>query len=74
MEVQFGARVIDRKGKVLGTVDHMVRDTWTGEMKKFMVRREAPDIDLFLSAGDVEQATPDAVQLISSLEELIKSE
>ncbi|MFC1963786.1 DUF2171 domain-containing protein [Chloroflexota bacterium] len=73
MEVEFGAKVIDRNGKELGTVDHLVRDTWSGEITKFIVRREAPDVDLFLSTKDVEKITGDSVQLAASLDELAKN-
>ncbi|MFC1914254.1 hypothetical protein ACFLXF_03170 [Chloroflexota bacterium] len=68
MEIEFGAKVTDQKGKVVGTVDHIVRDSWSGEIKKFMVRRE--DQDLFLSTDDVAEATKSQVKLKISLEEL----
>jgi sporulation protein YlmC with PRC-barrel domain len=70
MEIEFGAEVIDQKGEVLGTIDHIVRDTWSGETKKFVVRRE--DQDLFLSPDDVAEATNNKVKLKASLEELGK--
>ena len=74
MEIEFGAKVTDQKGKVLGTVDHLVRDAWTGETKKFMVRREAPYEDLFLSPDDVAEATKNKVKLKAPLEELSQSQ
>lgn len=74
MELEFGAEVIDKKGKVLGKVDHLVRDTWTGETRKFMVRRKAPDDDLFLSVDDVAEATENTVKLKASVEELNQRE
>lgn len=70
MELEFGAKVEDQNGKVLGTVDHLVRDTWTGEISKFVVRRKAPDSDLFLSPEDVLQATKSKVKLNVSFQEL----
>ncbi|HUU64569.1 MAG TPA: hypothetical protein VMW37_00500, partial [Dehalococcoidales bacterium] len=63
MEIEYGAKVIDQKGKVLGTVDHLVRNSWSGEITKFMVRREAPDEDLFLSLEDVSEANKSEVKL-----------
>jgi len=72
MELEFKAKVVDRDGKVLGTVDHLVRDAWSGEIKKFVVRRQEPDQDLFISTGDVAEATKSQVKLNVSLEELIK--
>jgi len=70
MEIEYGAEVIDKGGKVLGTVDHLVRNTWTGEVSKFMIRRKAPDSDLFFSVEDVLQATRSKIRLNTSLDEL----
>jgi len=70
MEVEFGAKVIDRNGKVLGTVDHLMRNTWTGEITKFAVRRKAPDEDLFFATKDVLEATKTKVKLKISFHEL----
>lgn len=70
MEIEFGTEVIDKNGKVLGTVDHLVRNTWTGEVSKFVVRRKSPDGDLFLSPQDVLEVTNTTVTLNVSLDEL----
>jgi len=70
MEVEFGAKVIDRNGKVLGTIDHLMRNTWTGEITKFAVRRKAPDEDLFFATKDVLEATKTKVKLKISFHEL----
>jgi len=70
MEIEYGAEVIDRNGKVLGTVDHLVRNTWTGQITKFMVCRKAPDSDLFFSTEDVLEATKSKVKVSSSFDEL----
>jgi len=69
MEIEYGAEVIDKSGRVLGTVDHLVRNTWTGEISKFMIRRKAPDKDLFISVEDVLQATKSRIRLNISLDE-----
>ncbi len=70
MEIEFGTEVIDKNGKVLGTVDHLVRNTWTGEVSKFIVRRKAPDGDLFLSPQNVLDATSSTVKLNVALGEV----
>lgn len=72
MEIEYAAKVIDQKGKVLGTVDHLVRNSWSGEITKFLVRREAPDEDLFLSPEDVLEANKSEVKLSVTLEELLQ--
>lgn len=70
MELEVGAEVKDKSGKVLGTVDHLARDTWTGEIRKFVVRREAPQTDLFLSPSDVLEVKQSKVKLKVTAEEL----
>jgi len=70
MEIEYGAEVIDRNGKVLGTVDHLVRNTWSGEISKFMVCRKAPETDLFFSTEDVLEATKSKVKVNVSFDEL----
>ncbi len=70
MELEFKAEVVDRNGTVLGTVDHLVRDTWSGEIRKFMVRRKDLPEDLFLSPDDVAKSTKTRVTLNATLKEL----
>lgn len=70
MEIEYGTEVIDRTGKVLGTVDHLVHNTWTGEVSKFVVRRKAPERDLFFSTEDVLEATNTRIRVGVSCDEL----
>lgn len=62
---------MDKKGEVLGTVDHLVRNTWTGEVSKYMVGRKASHKDLIFSPQDVLEATATTVRLNVSIDELI---
>ena len=70
MEPQYGAEVIDNKGESLGTVNYLVRDTWSGEIRKFMVYRKAPEKDLVMTPEDVAEATENTVRLNISTKEL----
>ena len=70
MEIEYGAEVMDKDDKVLGTVAHVIRNTWTGEISKFMVRRKAPDRDLFFSPEDVLEVTNTGIRLNISYDEL----
>lgn len=63
MGIQYGAEVIDKNGKVLGTVDYPVTDTFTGEITKFKVNTKLSDQGLFFSAEDVLEATPNKIKL-----------
>lgn len=63
MEIEYGSEVIDKNDKVLGKVDHVIRDSWTGEIRKFMVRQKAPDKDLLFSPQDVLEATESKIKV-----------
>lgn len=70
MQIEYGALVEDKDSKVLGTIDYIVRDTWSGEQRKFMVRREAPQTDIFFTPQHIAEATEEKVKLNLSLDEL----
>ncbi|HEY33373.1 MAG TPA: hypothetical protein G4O10_09770 [Dehalococcoidia bacterium] len=70
MQIEYGALVEDKDNKVLGKVDYIVRDTWSGEQRKFMVRRDAPQTDIFFTPEHIAETTEEKVKLNISLEEL----
>lgn len=70
MEIEYGAEVIDKSGRAIGTVAHVIRNSWTGEISKLMVRRKAPDRDLFLSPEEVLEVTSTGIRLNISYDEL----
>jgi len=63
MEIKPGVRVIDKNGKVVGCVNHLARDGWSGEVKKVIVNRKPPDKDLFFTPADVLEATDNMIKL-----------
>ncbi len=63
MEIEYGATVTDKDGHVLGKVNHIVHDTWTGELRKFVVRRQPPDTDLFLAPESVLEVARDKIKI-----------
>ncbi len=69
MDIEHGAEVIDKNGKRLGTVDRVIRDTYTTEIKKFTVSTDMTDADLFFSPEEVQEATTTAVKLRVALDE-----
>ena len=69
MEIEYGAEVVDKSGKVLGTIDHIIRDTWTGDIRKFMIRNKLPDKDLMFSPQDVLEATKSKIKVNISFDE-----
>jgi hypothetical protein len=70
----IGAKVKDRNGEVIGQIDYLIRDTWSGEIKKYMVRREAPNKDIFFSPDDAFEASESQVKLKKTVEELAKED
>ena len=48
---------------MLGTVDYIVRDTYTGEIRKFKVRTELVDIPLLFSPEEVSESTASQIKL-----------
>jgi len=69
MEIEYGAEVKDKTSKVVGTVNRVLRDTWTGEISKFSVSTELADTDIFYSAEDVLEATPTKIKLKIAFDE-----
>ena len=63
MEIDYGAEVIDKNGKSLGTVNKVIRDSWTAEIRKFQVSTEQVETDLFISPEDVAEVTANEVKL-----------
>jgi sporulation protein YlmC with PRC-barrel domain len=63
MDIKYGAEVVDSKGEVVGSVDHLANDPWSGEVKSFIIRRKSPATDLFIRPEHVEEATESQVKL-----------
>ena len=78
MEIEYGSQVVDKNDKVLGTVQYVIRDTWTGDISKFMVRNRELDSsafkDFFVQPQNVLQAGDSGIKLNVSFEELSKNE
>jgi sporulation protein YlmC with PRC-barrel domain len=70
MGVEYGAEVFDKNGKLLGRVDYIANDAWTGEISGFKVSSPKSKTDLVISTENVTEATPTKVRLDVTLEEL----
>jgi sporulation protein YlmC with PRC-barrel domain len=69
LEIEYGAKVVDKSGKVLGVVDKVVLDKWSGEIAKFKVNTGKGETDLLISPEDVSEATPSKVKLKIAMDE-----
>jgi sporulation protein YlmC with PRC-barrel domain len=70
MEIEYGAEVIDQNGATLGTVNYIMRNTWTGEISKFMVKSQQNGKNTFFSSDDVIEATKSKIKVNASGEDL----
>ena len=69
MEIEYGARVVDKRGKILGAVDKIILDKWSGEITKFKVNTGKDKVELLISPEDVSKATPTEVKLKIAMDE-----
>ena len=70
MEIEYGVLVVDKNDKALGTVDHIVMDSWSGEPRKFIVRLDDEVSAVYFSPAQVAEATKEKVKLSVSAGEL----
>ena len=70
MEIEYGAKVKDKNGKVLGTVNRVIIDSWTGEISKFQVTTDPTEVGFFISPQNVAKATPKEIKLNIAVEEI----
>lgn len=70
MDIEYGTEVVDKNGVLLGQVEHVVRNAWTGEISKFVVRRDRPGQELFFSPRDVLGTTESEIKVNASDKEI----
>ena len=65
---QFGTEVVDKKGRSLGKIDYIVRDTWSGDIKRYIIYRQRPDEDISFSPDDISEITESTITLNIEIE------
>ena len=70
MEIEYGTPVTDKNGKALGDVGYIIMDSWSGEPRKYMVRREEEDDAVFFTPEQVAELTKKGVKLNIAIEEM----
>ena len=73
MDIKYGAKVIDKNGRQLGEVDHIVMDSWSGEPRKFVVRLDDDVSAAYFKPEHIASVSGQDVSLNISLEELDKT-
>ena len=65
---QFGTEVVDKNGKSLGKIDYIIRDTWSGDIKKYIIYRQRPDEDITFTPDDISEETESTITLNTVIE------
>ena len=73
MDIEYGMLVVDKNNKSIGTVDHIVMDSWSGEPRKFVVRLEDDISAVYFAPQQVAEVTKGKVKLNLAFEELEQS-
>jgi len=53
MDAELGSVVVDKEGELLGTVDYVIRNSWTGEISKYIIYRKSPEVDISFAPEDI---------------------
>jgi sporulation protein YlmC with PRC-barrel domain len=70
MEIEYGTLVADKNGKTVGKVSYVIMDGWSGEPRKYMVRREEEDDAFFFTPEQIDGVIKKKVKLNIAIEEL----
>ncbi len=70
MDIEYGTEVIDREGNTLGTIDRVIRDSWTGEIRKFSVNRDDAGNELLFSPDEILDSEKTRIKVDVSSNEL----
>jgi len=70
MKIEYGTRVIDSQDKVVGEVDFVIRNSWSGEISKFVVRDKSPLDGYIVTTEDVLEETDHGIKLKVSSDKL----
>ncbi|MBN1369774.1 MAG: PRC-barrel domain-containing protein [Dehalococcoidaceae bacterium] len=69
MKIAYGTEVEDKDGKYIGQVNHVIRDSWTGRVRKFRVWNAGFEKDMMLSPDDIREIRQDKIVLALSMED-----
>jgi hypothetical protein len=63
MDIQYGASVVDKNNQLIGKVNKVILDTWSGEPRKYAVRLEGKIDMVFFTPQQVASVAEDGVKL-----------
>jgi len=68
LKIAYGTKVEDKFGNYIGQVNHVIRDRWTGGVRKFGVWHPEYGRDVLVSPEDIAEMKQDKIVLAVSLE------
>ena len=63
MKIAYGVNVEDKNGNYIGQVNHVIRDSWTGNIKKFGIWNENFGKDWLVSPDNIQKMTKEKIIL-----------
>ena len=73
MDIEYGMLVVDKNGKTIGDIDHIIMDSWSGEPRKFVVRLDDNISAAYFSSEHVAEVTSEGVKLNIAAGEMEKT-
>ena len=70
MDIEYGMSVADKNNRPLGTIDHIIMDSWSGEPRKFVVRLDDDVSAVYFKPENVAEVTEKNVKLNLAAEEV----
>ena len=70
MDIEYGMLVVDKNDKSIGTIDHIVMDSWSGEPRKYVVRLDDDISAVYFAPPQVAETTKKKVKLNLALEDM----
>ncbi len=72
-DIEYGMLAVDKNGKTLGVINHIIMDSWTGEPRKFVVRLDDDVSALYFVSENVADISGDKVKLNITADEMEKT-
>lgn len=63
MNAELGSLVVDKEGEILGTVDYVIRNSWTGAISKYIIYRRPPETDIAFTPEDILETNEDETKV-----------
>ena len=70
MKIAYGKIVEDKNGNQLGQVNYVIRDSWTGEVRKFGIWNPDWEKDVLVPLEKIQKVTEEKIVLANDQGEL----